>query len=298
MSEQTMTAFFLWVGSDLPDIARISVLSAAEAGFDTVLFTDRPQKLDHSKLRIADWREIDLPWEPEDVRLKGEDKPCYAAFSDLFRFTLLSQNDGWWFDCDTVIMRPAVDFAKLMQVGKIVVGKEDDQIINGAVLGSSDVSQMKILESVALVNFPVLDRWGIVGPALITDMIARGHIEANVVEKELFYPVHHNTIANVYLPEHRENLLQQEKNWYCLSLWGEVLSRSGLKYLSPPNRSYLADLLERHPAFGPISGDAAAMAAYLSDNLSRLEEMDSGRLALQTLRRKVTARLPIGRKQK
>ena len=291
MADNINRAFFLWVGSTMPDIARISVLSAANAGFETVLFTDRPQDITHDNLRVDDWREIDLPWSPEQVRLRGEDRPCYAAFSDLFRFALLSQHDGWWFDCDTIILRPASDFAELLRSDTITVGQESKRTINGAVLGSFERRHVRLLYDAAKAAFPTLDAWGIVGPALITRMIESGQIKANVVGQDHFYPVHHTDIAQIYLPAHRDELRKQEPKWFCLSLWGEVLSRSGLKHLAPPPGSYLADLLARQPALGPLRGNEVAMAQYLSDNLRRLDDMESGRRALQTLIRKAGARL-------
>ena len=280
------TAYFLWVGGTLPDIARVSVLSAAEAGFDTVLFTDQMQDITHPALRVADYREISLPWGPEDVRLKEEDRPCYAAFSDLFRFALLARHDGWWFDCDTIILRPAEAFAALLKPSQITVGREDAETINGAVLGSLGHSHARHLYDTAAKAFPVLERWGVVGPALITRCIAEGSVSAHVLSQEYFYPIQHADIASIYRPEDSARLQAEEPSWYCLSVWGEVLSRSGLKHLAPPDGSYLADLLARHPKLGGIGGDGAKLAAYLAENLQRLDEMDSGSVALRTLMRK------------
>jgi hypothetical protein len=291
----TRAAYFLWVGGTLPDMARISVLSAAEAGFETVLFTDRSQELAHANLRLSDWREIALPWAPDEVRLKGEDRPCYAAFSDLFRFALLAKNDGWWFDCDTIILRDASDFASLLHDGKLTVGRENDQVINGAVLGSVGKTHAQHLYDRASEAFPVLDAWGVVGPALITRAISEGAVAAQVLDQDYFYPVHHADIAEIYLPEKRVDLIKREKDWYCLSVWGEVLSRSGLAHLQPPLDSYLGDLLVRRPALGEIGGDSARMADYLAENLRLLDDRESGRTALKTLVRKARARLSWGR---
>lgn len=290
MTLSAQTAFFLWVGNPLPDMARISVLSAAEAGFDTVLFTDRSQDVSHPKLRQADWREIELPWGPESVRLKGEGRPCYAAFSDLFRYAVLAQQDGWWFDCDTLLLRPVADFAALLSPGHITVGREDASTINGAVIGSRSRSAMQMLYDSASLEFPVLGRWGIVGPALISRLISEGRIKATVVDQPYFYPVHHNDIAQIYLPDCREALEARLPDWFCLSLWGEVLSRSGLRYLAPPSDSLLGRLLAERPELGGIAGDAAGMAGYLADNLRRLESLDSGSVAMRTLLRKAGQR--------
>lgn len=296
MTDSINRAYFLWVGSTLPDIARISVLSAANAGFETVLFSDRPQDITHDNLRLADWREIDLPWSPEQVRLKGKDQPYFAGFADLFRYTLLGSRDGWWFDCDTIILRPASDFSEILPVAGIVIGQESKGVFNNAVIGSRNREEMTKLKEAALPYYPMFKCWGLSGPTLITRMIDSGQIKANVVGQDHFYPVHHTDIAQIYLPVHRDALREQEPKWFCLSLWGEVLSRSGLTHLAPPPGSYLADLLARQPALGPLGGNEVAMAQYLSDNLRRLDDMESGRRALQTLLRKTGARLIPGRR--
>lgn len=282
----SLPAFFLWLGSPLPQIARLSILSASEAGFDTVLFTDRPQTIPHPRIRIADYREISLPWSPHDVRLRGKDGPCFAAYSDLFRYAVLARNDGWWFDCDTVVMKDAEAFAALLQMDQIVFGFEDDATINGAVIGSTSKSGMTRLYDEAASFFPVLSRWGVVGPDLITRLITTSRLEAKVVPQAQFYPVHHNDIQQVFLPEHREALKAREGDWYCLSLWNEVLSRTGLKHLSPPRDSYLGDLLTRRPELGSITTDPTGMALFLADSIARMEALDSGKQALHTLWRK------------
>jgi hypothetical protein len=292
----TTNAFFLWVGSKLPDIARISVLSAAEAGFDTVLFADRPQDIAHPKLRIADWREIELPWSPDEVRLKGRSTPYFAGFADLFRYRLLSLHKGWWIDCDTIILKSAYDFAKLLNEKGLVLGYEDDHIVNNAIIGTSMPEVMQPVYEAALLHYPMFDKWGVTGPKLLTQMVSSKEVVAQLQPPASFYPVHHNEIAHIYLPEDSAELQRQEPEWYCLSLWGEVLSRSGLKHLAPPPGSYLADLLSRHPELGPVSGDGGAMASYLAANLDRLADMDSGTVALQTLRRKIAARFSRGAK--
>jgi hypothetical protein len=285
------TAFFLWVGGPLPDVARVSVLSAAEAGFETMLFTDEHQHISHPNLRKVDWREIDMPFSPGEVRLKGDSRPCYAAFSDLFRFALLAQTDGWWFDCDTVVLREADEFSTLLKSGQLTVGRETDQIINGAVLGSVGMTQAKVLFDRAIRAFPVLDAWGVVGPSLITRAISEGAVEAQVLEQSFFYPVHHADIADIYLPGKLGSLRNQEKHWFCLSVWGEVLSRSGLAHLSPPPGSYFSHLLASRPELGQINTDTERMAGYLAENLRRLDDMESGRVALRTLIRKLGARI-------
>lgn len=291
MIQPALPAFFLWVGSLLPDMARASILSAAEAGFETVLFTDRSQNIHHPKLTQTNWREVDLPWSPEEVRLRGEGKPCFAAFSDLFRYAVLAKHDGWWFDCDTILLRNQEAFDKLLLPGNVTVGLENDVVVNGAVLGSRSKDAMQLLFEQAMPAFPILDSWGVVGPSLISNLIAEDRFPALVLRKEHFYPIHHSDIAQVFLPEYRETFKAEQQHWYCLSLWGEVLSRSGLKHLAPPQDSYLGDLLSSNPALGEIRTDPVELANYLERNLHKLETLESGRVALRTLLRKAKSKI-------
>lgn len=288
------SAFFLWVGSELPSIACVSVRSAVEAGFDTVLFTDRKLVSPCDGARVLDWREIDLPWTPEQVRLKDSSKPYFAGFADLFRYALLSQNDGWWFDCDTIILRSAADFSALLSAGKVVLGYEDANVVNNAVIGSNSTQEMKKLYEAALPYYPLFERWGATGPRLVTEMATQpGRLDAHLLSPEHFYPIHHGDVAHVFLPQCRAALEEASGDWFCLSLWNEVLSRSGFKYLNPPADSFLGALLSARPELGSLAGDSAGMAGFLAENLHQLDRMDSGRVALGTLLRK--AQQMIGR---
>lgn len=270
-------AFFLWVGGSLPDMARASVISAAEAGFETILFSDRQQTIHHPNVQIESWRSIDVPWAPEEVRLKNENKPCYAAFSDLFRFAVLSQYDGWWFDCDTIITRSAQDFSLLFDEKGLVFGKEQENLVNGAVMGSRGKVGASLLLLESRSSFPILDRWGVVGPFLITRLLKDDIIDAKIVPQQFFYPIQAENIFSIFLPEECENLLSQEPKWYCITLWGETLSRYGLRYLSPPKGSYLEDLYRRHPILGEIKGDPEGMVRFLRKNQLHIKELHSRR---------------------
>jgi hypothetical protein len=286
-----LPAYFLWVGSTLPDLARISILSAAEAGFETVLFSDRDQHITHDNLRISDHREIKLPFAPDQVRLKGETKPYFAGFADLFRYCLLAQTDGWWFDCDTIILRPERDFRNLFGNAPVVLGFEDGTVINNAVIGSTSKNEIQKLVDQALPFYPDFDKWGVTGPSLVSRLVDNRAISANVYPPSHFYPIHHSKISQIYLPAYHDALKEQEPEWFCLSLWGEVLSRTGLKHLAPAPESYLGDLLKRNTWLGGIETDTTAMAAYLQKNLGHLDDLSSGRVALATLASKLKQRL-------
>ena len=167
----------------------------------------------------------------------------------------------------------------------MVFGRESENLVNGAIMGSRGrVQAMRLLDACQSA-FPVLDRWGVVGPFLITRLLNENSIQANIVPQNYFYPIRAEEIFKLYLPEEKEEIFSQEQDWYCITLWGETLSRYGLKYMSPPNGSYLEDLFRRRPMLGQIKGDPIGMARYLQQNQRLIKEFHSRRHVAQLIYR-------------
>ncbi len=295
MQTETFPAFFLWLGGPLPPLARLSVLSAARAGFRTTLFSDRAHDLSGADIEQADYRDVYDAHAPDAIRIRGREGPAYAAFSDVFRFALLTQRSGWWFDCDTLILRPREDFDALLGREVFVLGREADTTVNGAVIGSRHAAAPAALLAAANTHLPVLETWGVIGPALISASLAAGEIACDVLPQTAFYPVHHDEIGAIFQPSRRVEMEERTRGSYCLSLWNEVLGKTGLRYLAPPPDSHLAQVLTR--LFGEVNlvTDRAALADYLVANTSRIDSLDSGRVAMRTILRKASARIGRGR---
>jgi len=293
MTAKGLPAFFLWVGGALPPLARLCVLSAARAGFHTILFSDRHHDLPGSGIEQADFREIYSEYGPEDITIRGRPGPAYAAFSDVFRFALLAGQSGWWFDCDTLVLRPRQDFDELLAAQPFVIGRETPTMLNGAVIGSTDVAVPSLLLASTRALLPELSKWGVIGPALISQKVACGEISADALPIRAFYPVHHEDIGAIYQPERRAEMEAATQGSYCLSLWNEVLGQTGLRHVAPPAGSFLAELLASRFGATELVTDDAALVDFLVSNKLRLDTLDSGAIALRTILRKTRARLGL-----
>lgn len=235
-----MNAYFLWLGTPLPFVAKLSVMSALHHGFDVTLFSDRPQNLDERIKQVA-YTDILSDISVADVRQSG--KPCYAGFSDLFRYKLLKENTGWWFDCDTVILKNVDQFSTLVSDKVVTVGFESENGLNGAVLycNSSNHAQRLYTDAIKIAenDFP----WGAIGPDLITKHYLQND-QSNIlkVEKNIFYPLSYREFDKVYRKEQLGHLNNQVKDSFCLTLWSSFLRQSGLAYMAPPTGSFLHQL--------------------------------------------------------
>lgn len=249
----------------MPPIPSMSIASAVDAGFKTTVFVDRKQSLLREKVEYVDWREVGLPWSPDEVTIEGREVPYFAGFANLFRYKLLSQFPGWWFDCDTFILRSADDFVSLLPERGLLVGMQTEHSVNNAVLGGKEGSQARVLYEHAEPHFPNFSGWGETGPRLLTKLVQDDQIDVKRVAPQYFYPVPPKEYFKLYMPEHRDAFLQHQKDWFCVTLWGEMLRRSGLAYLGFPEGSYLHELSKQNPSWGTHATDLDKLSRHLLD---------------------------------
>lgn len=296
MQDEATQAFFFWAGSPLPTLARLSILTAAQSGFDVTLYVDREQDELDPRIQQRDYREVYDRYKPEEIRLSGRSEPFYAGFSDVFRCAVLAQNDGWWFDCDTLILKPASEFRALSANCSIVVGREDDSSVANGVIGSNNRHMMEVLLEQTEKQLPNQTTFGDTGPRLLTKVIRTSDFNCKIVDPEYFYPIHYKEAEHLYLPSKYASVKEAIKSSYCISLWGEVLRRTGYQYLSPPAGSFLAEFIAKHDTSVKFPNQSEKMAEFLALNKARLEVLDSssGTLALKTLAAAALKRLRVG----
>ena len=164
-----------------------------------------------------------------------------AAFTDFFRFELLSRYEGWWFDTDVLCLQPASAFAIFQQ--RLVVGYESDDVINGAVLRVNDQALSRDLkdraDAIALAGNDSFS-WGAVGPGLITALCKEPGQTHQPVAPGVFYPIGWTEADVVLDPTRRNEAVARCSGALCYHIWNEVLNRAAIpKSLMPPNGSYL-----------------------------------------------------------
>ena len=212
--------------------------------FDVVLFSDRKNEFVSNKVRQADFREISLPFTPSDINIVNSSKPSYAHFADLFRYKLLSQEDGWWFDTDTLVLADCEQFSELLPPNGLSLAYEDESVVGNSVIGSSSNSSMENIYRAALEYFPRISRWGVSGPQLITKLCRDGTLDSvRLLSSSAFFPVHYEDADHFFRESEFESVSMSCKVSLCVSLWNKVLHQKGLLDFHPSEKTYIGRYL-------------------------------------------------------
>jgi hypothetical protein len=169
---------------------------------------------------------------------------CLAAFSDAFRYKVLAEIEGWWFDTDCLCLRPQEDFKDLYSNRSIIAGYENSRnLINGAVLRFLDNSLLnaaiKMMEE-KLVEKNRHVSWGEIGPKLITKLVENNNLHSNILPISYFYPIHCKSASDAINPEKLSYMENKCSTSYVYHCWNEMLSRAGVdKTTMPPSGSFL-----------------------------------------------------------
>jgi len=211
MSEKKPIIHALWIGNALGVISRSCLYSFVMRGHEVCLHTYGEIEDIPKGITVCDANKII----PKNNIFKHKKTGSYALFSDIFRYELLQKVDGIYVDCDVYCLKPLV-----MPVSGYLLGYEEDNLINGAVLAmpkDSDLSKALLAASrnpyfippwysnrkksvLKLKKFFGLAKkvsdmpWGIIGPNAITFYVNHFNLSELVEPIDVFYPVHHRCI--------------------------------------------------------------------------------------------------------
>ena len=283
------TAHFFWHGTPLSLYEIACLTSFHHHGFQVLLWSYTGVKGPPGVV-TRDAREI-LPIESLTKYTQRGVKGSLAAFSDAFRYTLLSKLAGWWFDTDLVCLRHADEFATLA-ASPLIVGRESENRLNGGVLRVADPQmQQAFLEE--LERSGDTFAWGWIGPQLITRVLTERGIADKALDPSVFYPLHWKRADLALRPDKFDDVEQACKGSYTFHIWNEMILLSAIpKNVLPPAGSFLHRRFVEHCpelAAGP-SLPIATLAALLnaSDEFRRLQEFErrvTGHPAFRVARR-------------
>lgn len=223
------TANFFWHGKKLSLYEHVCLTSFLKRGFRVVVWS-------YDDICLPEGAELQnaqaiLDQDHLTKYTQAGKAANLAAFSDVFRVTLVKERSGeWWFDIDCLCLKDSSEFAELKANRDIVIGWEDATFANGAALSipNKEVakrlanSQKRLCDSIQ--NLP----WGTIGPKLLTSFCTEEELQNQILPIEVFYPVHYTQtflFFNKQQCSYVENLC---KNSYTCHLWNEMLSREGV----------------------------------------------------------------------
>lgn len=210
---------------------------------------------------LADAREI-CPDTSLIGRYIADGKVEFSKFSNLFRYLLIKQTGCCWVDADIICLRPP-EFQNDEMVFGFQSRKEYPQAINGAVLKLP--REHPVLADLIRHARDVVDldeRWGAIGPRLITSKFNDAGLSEFASALADYYPIAPADFWKLILPEGRESVEEAVGASKLLHLWHKRFELAGYnKELAPPRESYL------HRAFERVGGLDRFTGIYDSDEL-------------------------------
>lgn len=206
----------MWVGSQLPRIAWLSLSSAVHHGYEPHIYL-YDQNIDVPKGAIKhDANEIVLE---SDVFIRHK---MYTNFSDLFRYALLAKKDCVWFDLDCIFVNDrfqrekdyvfAYEMYDPLLIGTGLIKYPHDSQIAEALL-----TRCRHLISDMRDNFED-GTWIVFGPGLFTDCVFEFGLEQHVMKQEFLYPIMHHLedLQSLISPESFTTALSRVESEYRL----------------------------------------------------------------------------------
>ncbi|MEI8305717.1 MAG: capsular polysaccharide synthesis protein [Chloroflexales bacterium] len=148
----------------------------------------------------------------------GEGKGSYAAFSDLFRFSLLYQRGGWWVDADMYCVRPFI------AQSLYVFATEHDSIGTCAIHAPAGSSLLKTtIEQINLLPIKNVN-WTEYKDIYAENVIQSGLLES-IQSDCVFCPISWDKIESYVLESYVPHL---KECTIGVHLWNEIWRRNDL----------------------------------------------------------------------
>jgi hypothetical protein len=229
-----------WHGPLTP-FAYACLASFPRAGAGLRVYSYDPRLDAPPGVRLADARLI-CPEETLVKRYIVNGKPSIATFADMFRYRMIRATGLCWVDADIVCL------AKPFFAGEpYIYCRQADAVstllVNNAVLRLPP-SEPALAELVATAEAAadVDQKWGALGPFLLTPVLEKHGLYARALDPHLFYPIEPEQFWKPFLPSYRDRVAEALKGASMLHLWSEAIVWSGYDFEAcPPEGSYLYD---------------------------------------------------------
>ncbi|WP_371813778.1 hypothetical protein [Ensifer sp. ENS07] len=163
-----------------------------------------------------------------------------SAFSNLFRYALLSERGNWWVDADVVCL------SAHEPPGDLFFGWEDDRYVGSAILRlpyqHPVLRELLRRSSEAGRDLP----WGATGPKLLTAVVKELKFMRQGYPAHYSYPVHWQEHKSLVLKSDWQKISQKLRGVPFLHLWNERFkSSTDFNLERPEPGSVVAELLYR-----------------------------------------------------
>jgi hypothetical protein len=248
----------------LNPFAYACLASFPDAGASLRVFSYDPQLELPPGVGLADARAI-CPDETLTHRFIANSKPSIATFADMFRYRMIQETGFCWVDTDLLCLsRPS------FKIDGFVFCRQADAVgtslVNNAVLRLPR-SHPALAELVATAEAATdLDqKWGAIGPFLLTPVLAKHGLDSHALDSRICYPIEPEQFWKLFLPGYRDWVIDAVRGASFAHLWSEAIVWSGYDFWTcPPAGSYL------HEAFGRVGALGRFRRVATEDEVLRL----------------------------
>jgi hypothetical protein len=181
---------------------------------------------------------------------QAEFKNSLAAFSDIFRFTLLNTEPGWWFDADCFCLKSSDQFTKLKEKVPYVMGYEPKNIIACGAIYFNDKSIIDDINKELYRRLKIhnnhVPKWGDYSVNLVTEVLNKKKIASLAQSQNKFYEIGYEELNKFVNPLYCEQSLNRTQNSYIVHIWNHMISDKINKNIMPPIGSFLEYLFKKN----------------------------------------------------
>lgn len=201
-------AQFLWVGPGLSPMESVCLQSFLNVGYDVHLYAYAALERVPEGVTIMDAREI-LP-ESEIFVGAGAKGGSFAPFADRFRYNLLFQRGGWWFDTDHIALRLLPEPTDLW-IASQWEGMLGEYATVGAIWCKPGDKRIGWLvdRCTELLSSGTPAEYTRLGPILMNEMVAKFSAQSNVAPWWEFNPYQYYHLNRLVYRTHREWLIDR-----------------------------------------------------------------------------------------
>jgi hypothetical protein len=234
-----------WHGGPLNPFAYGCLASFPQADADIRLYSYDDRLEVPPGVRIEDARSV-CPDGSRVHRYIVDGRPSIATFADMFRYRMIRETGSSWVDTDFICLTTP-SFTSEPYIFCRQADAVSALLVNNAVLRlpPSDPALAELVATAESV-IDVDQKWGALGPFLLTPVLEKYGVYDKALDPHVCYPIEPEQFWKPFLPSYRDRVEEIVHGATLLHLWSEAIRWSGYDLgVCPPLGSYLHECFRR-----------------------------------------------------